>query len=77
MLIQSMAASRASSQTLTTLCRAVLEAYPHLLDKQAEDLWHTEFAGVLERGAEQAGLFGKVESSYQVRSPFRIVRNLC
>ncbi|KAL1762062.1 hypothetical protein FB107DRAFT_253867, partial [Schizophyllum commune] len=65
MLIQSMAASRASSQTLTTLCRAVLEAYPHLLDKQAEDMWHTEFASVLERGAEQAGLFGKVESSYQ------------
>ncbi|KAL1744344.1 hypothetical protein HDZ31DRAFT_82753 [Schizophyllum fasciatum] len=65
MLIQSMAASRASSQTLTTLSRAVLEAYPHLLEKQPEDEWHSEFAGVLERGATQAGLFGKVESSYQ------------
>lgn len=65
LLIQSMAASRASSQTLTVLRRAVLEACPHLLEKQAEDAWHAEFAGVLERGAQEGGLFGKVESSYQ------------
>jgi hypothetical protein len=66
LLIESLAVSRASSLPASSLYRLVSQAHPAVCSQRSAEQWLTIFEKVLEDG-HAVGVFGKVESSGQVR----------
>jgi hypothetical protein len=65
MLIESMAASRASSLPVSFLYKSVMQSRPALKAQKSDEEWFTVFLRVLENGiaGRGSGIFGKVDSS--------------
>jgi len=65
MLIESMAASRASSLPVSSLYKSVMQSRPALKAQKSDEEWLTVFLRVLESGiaGRGSGIFGKVDSS--------------
>jgi hypothetical protein len=66
MLIECMATSRASSLSISSLFKSVMEYHPSLKAQRSEKEWATVFRRLLRNGATGSGVFGKVESSGKV-----------
>lgn len=65
MLIESMAASRASSLPVSCLYKSVMQSRPALKAQKSDEEWFEVFLRVLENGiaGRGSGIFGKVDSS--------------
>ena len=66
MIIESFAASRASTLPASTLYRSITDNRPSLKSVRSEEQWIQVIEMALEEGQSDSGVFGKVESSFKV-----------
>ncbi|TFK61896.1 hypothetical protein BDN72DRAFT_752521, partial [Pluteus cervinus] len=63
MIVESMASSRSSSLSISTIVKLVMQSRPTLKAQKDDKEWCNVFVDVMEEGNKRWGVFGKVESS--------------